>query len=148
MHCVTFLRVYIIKKKKKRNKQSIRKLEPLLLGWGCNSAGRNWTGTPPTQVQFLGAARDFSLRVNYQCRLSYSVHTLPCDITCIYIYAHIKDPIVHVRVWWIIKTLKHPECTLAPVARLSQLAFPGEGNPHFPWEKSHWDNTVVKSNKK
>ena len=30
-------------------------------------------------------------------------------------------------------------------ATLSQLAFPGEGNPNFLWEKSHWDNTVVKS---
>ena len=29
----------------------------------------------------------------------------------------------------------------------SQLAFPGEGNLNFPWEKSHWDNTVVKSTK-
>ena len=30
-------------------------------------------------------------------------------------------------------------------ATLSRLAFPGEGNPNFPWEKSHWDNTFVKS---
>ena len=30
---------------------------------------------------------------------------------------------------------------------LSQLAFPGESNPIFQWEKSHWDNTVVKSKK-
>ena len=30
-------------------------------------------------------------------------------------------------------------------ATLSQLAFPGKGNPNFSWEKSHWDNTVVKS---
>ena len=29
-------------------------------------------------------------------------------------------------------------------ATLSQLAFPREGNLNFPWEKSHWDNTVVK----
>ena len=29
-------------------------------------------------------------------------------------------------------------------ATLSQLAFPGEGNPNFLWEKSHWDNIVVK----
>ena len=29
-------------------------------------------------------------------------------------------------------------------AALSQLAFPGEGNPNFLWEKSHWDNIVVK----
>ena len=32
-------------------------------------------------------------------------------------------------------------------ATLSYLAFPGESNPNFPWEKSHWDNTVVKSKK-
>ena len=30
-------------------------------------------------------------------------------------------------------------------ATLSQLAFPGEGNPNFPWQESHWDDTVVKS---
>ena len=28
---------------------------------------------------------------------------------------------------------------------LSQLAYPEEGNPNFPWEKSLWDKTVVKS---
>ena len=27
---------------------------------------------------------------------------------------------------------------------LSQLAFPAEGNPNFPWEKSPWDDTVGK----
>ena len=31
---------------------------------------------------------------------------------------------------------------------LSQLGFPWEGNPNFPWNKSHWDNTVVKSKTK
>ena len=30
-------------------------------------------------------------------------------------------------------------------ATLSQLAFPWEDNPDSPWEKSHWDNTFVKS---
>ena len=30
-------------------------------------------------------------------------------------------------------------------ATLSQPVFPEEGNPIFPWEKSHWDNTVVTS---
>ena len=33
------------------------------------------TITPLTQVQFPSAARDFSPRVNVQCRLSYGVHT-------------------------------------------------------------------------
>ena len=35
------------------------------------------TGTPLTKVRFLGAARDFSSRVNFQCRLSYGVRTPP-----------------------------------------------------------------------
>ena len=44
------------------------------------------------------------------------------------------------------ETLKHPAYTLGlGSAPLSQMAFPGESNPNFPWEKSHWDNTVVKS---
>ena len=106
------------------------------------------TGTPPTQVRFPGAARDFSPRINFQFRLSYGVRTLPCAIACIYICAHVKAPVVHVRVRWIMETLKHPACTVGWVPRLSQLAFPGEGSPIFPWEKSHWDNTVVKSFKK
>ena len=30
-------------------------------------------------------------------------------------------------------------------ATLLQLAFPGDGNPNFLWEKWPWDNTVIKS---
>ena len=41
--------------------------------------------------------------------------------------------------------LKHPVCTEGWVARLVQLAFPGESNPNSPWERSQWDNTVVKN---
>ena len=33
--------------------------------------------TPPTQVRFPGAARDFLSRVNFQCRLSHDAHA-PC----------------------------------------------------------------------
>ena len=41
------------------------------------------------------------------------VHTqrLPA-IACNNIYAHLKDPVVHVRVRWIMETLKHPESTV------------------------------------
>ena len=56
------------------------------------------TGTSPTQVRFPGAARDFSPRVNFQCRLSYGVRTPPCAIACNYDCVHVKDPVVHVRV--------------------------------------------------
>ena len=76
------------------------------------------TGTPLTQVRFPGAARDFSLRVNFQCRLSYGVRTSPSAIACIYICKHVKDPVVPVRVRWVMETLKHPACSLCWVARL------------------------------
>ena len=107
------------------------------------------TGTLPRQVRFSGVARDFSPRINFQCSLSYGVHTPPRAIACIYICAHVKDPVVHVRVRWIMKTLKHPARTADWIARLCRSCLsPGEGNPNDTWEKFHLDNTVVKSIKK
>ena len=44
-------------------------------------------------------------------------------------YGNTKTPIMH--------------CRFDSVTLL-QLAFPGEGNPNFPWEKSYQDNTFVK----
>ena len=64
-----------------------------------------WASTPLRLVQFLGAVRDFSSRVNFQCRISYGVHTAPCAVACINICAHIKGPVVCVRVQWIMETL-------------------------------------------
>ena len=93
------------------------------------------TGTPPTQVRFPSAARDFSPGV-----------TADSPIACIDICAHVKDPVVYVRVRWTMETLNHPACTLGLVVRLCRSWLsPGEGNPKFPREKSHLDNTAVKS---
>ena len=70
---------------------------------GINTTGdvvqlvEHWTSTMLMQVRFNGAARDFSPRVNFQCRLSYGVRTPPCAIACIYICAQVKDPVVHVK---------------------------------------------------
>ena len=81
------------------------------------------TGTLPTQNRFPGVARDFSPRVNFQCRLlRVSVHP-PCAIACINICAHVKDPVVYVRGRWIIETLKHPACTVGWVARICRSWF-------------------------
>ena len=76
------------------------------------------TGTPPTLVRFPGAAMDFSPRLNFQCRLSLCVRTCPCAIACIYTCAHVKDPVVHVRVRGIMESLKHPVRTVGWVPRL------------------------------
>ena len=107
------------------------------------------TVTPLTQVQFPGAVRDFSPRVNFHWRLSCGVHTPLCAVACINICAHVKDPAVLVTVWWIIETPKYPACTVGwESVTLSQLTFPGESNPAIPWEQYQWDNTVVKKRRK
>ena len=72
----------------------------------------------------------------------------PVLVACINSYVHIKDLVVLVRVWRITETLKQPACVIGWVAWLSQLAFRGDCNPIFPWEKSQWGNTVVKKTKK
>ena len=97
--------------------------------WGGDVAQlvQCWTGTPHRQIQFRSAVRDFSPKVNFQRRLSYSVCTPPCATACIYICVHIKDPVVHARFQWIMETLKHPACTIGWVARLcSSWLSPGK----------------------
>ena len=79
----------------------------------------------------------FFPRGNFQCRLSHDVCTPMCATACINICAHVKDPVVHVRVRWIMETLKHPACTVHWVVRLLlQLVFLGESNSNFQWKKS------------
>ena len=48
------------------------------------------TGAILTRVRVPGAARDFSPRVNFRCRLSYRVRTAPVCIARISISMHIK----------------------------------------------------------
>ena len=51
-------------------------------------------------------------------------------------------------IWWIMKTLKHPACTVCLIVWLLQLAFNWEGNLYFPWENFQWHNAVVNKKKK
>ena len=64
------------------------------------------TGTPLVQVWFSSVARHFlsQSRLSVQTLLRVSVHPL-CAIACINICAHVKDPVVRVRVQWIMETL-------------------------------------------
>ena len=90
------------------------------------------TGTPLRQVRFPNAARDVSTRVHFQCRLSYNVPTPTCAIACINVCAHVKDPVVHVRVRWIVETLKHPACSVGWAARLRRSWRSRGRQPEFP----------------
>ena len=86
-------------------------------GWGCSSVGRASDRHTADAGSIPGATRDFSPRVDFQCRLSHGVRTPPCATACINICANVKDPVIHVRVRWIMETLKHAaHCRL--VARL------------------------------
>ena len=76
------------------------------------------TGSSLTQVRFPDAGRNYSPRVNFQCRLFYGVRTPPYAITCINICAHVKDHVVRIRVRRVMETLKHSACTVGWVARL------------------------------
>ena len=71
------------------------------------------TSTLLMQVQFSGAARDFSPQVNFQSRLSYGVRTPLCAITCINICVHNKDPVVHVRAQWMMAPQTYPARTIS-----------------------------------
>ena len=55
--------------------------------------------------------------------LSYGVRADPYAITHTNICARVKDPIVYVRVRWIMETLKHPACTVGWVPRLCRSWF-------------------------
>ena len=89
-----------------------------LLGWGYSSVGRSSYRYAAHAGSILRCGKRFFPPSQLQCRLSYGVRTPPCAITCIYIYAHVKDPVVHVRVRWTMGTLKHPAYTVGWVARL------------------------------
>ena len=76
------------------------------------------TGTPLRQVRFPGAARDSrppsSPESTFSADSLTCVRTPPCAMACINICEHVKDPVDHVRVRWIMekKKLKHPACTV------------------------------------
>ena len=60
------------------------------------------------------------------------VRTTACAIACINICAHVKDPVVPVRVRWIMETLKTPSMRRRlGTTTLSQLASPEENEPNF-----------------
>ena len=45
--------------------------------------------------------------------------------------AHVKDPVVHVRVWWILETIRKTTCTAGSVA----AGFPQGEPPKFAKEE-------------
>ena len=93
--------------------------------WSFSSPkGTARTGMRPMHVGFPGGASDFSPESTFGA-LSCGFLAPPCAIACIYIWAHVKDPVSHVRVRWNMETLKHPACTVG-------MVFPWGKQPEFP----------------
>ena len=86
---------------------------------GCSSVGRasNWHNADTGSIPWCGK-EFFSQRQLSVQTLFCSVRTPLCAVACINICVHVKDPVVHVWVWWIMETLKHPACTVGWVAWL------------------------------
>ena len=77
------------------------------------------TSTPLTLVRFPGAARDFFFPESTFIADSPTVSVHPrVQCSCINICLHVKAPVVHVRVRWIMEILKHPVCIVGWVAPL------------------------------
>ena len=74
--------------------------------------------------------------------------TPPCATACINICAHIKDLVVHVRVWWIMETLKHPACTVGWVAQLCCSWLSLEKQPEFPTGEIPFGQYICEKEKK
>ena len=81
-------------------------------GWGCSPVGRASYRHAADAGSIPLCGKGFFSQSQLSVRLFYGVSTPPCAIACFYICAHVKDPVVHVRVRWIVETLKHPACTV------------------------------------
>ena len=57
--------------------------------------------------------KEFFFQSQRSVKTLLCVSVTPCSIACINICARVKDPVVHVRVRWIMETLKYPAWTVS-----------------------------------
>ena len=78
-------------------------------GWGYSSVGRASDRHFADACSIPRCGKFFFFFFQSQLLVqTYGVRTPSCAIACTNICAHVKDPVVHVRVRWIKETLKHP----------------------------------------
>ena len=103
----------------------------LTFGCECTLAGEasDWHAAEAGSIPRCGKGFFPPSQLSVQTLLHVSLHP-PCAIACINICSHVKDRVVHVRVRWIMETLKHLACSLGWVARFcwSWLS-PGRATP-------------------
>ena len=112
---------------------------------GCSAFGRASDRHATDIGSIPRCGKGFSPRVNFQCSLFYVCPYPLCAVACINICAHVKDPVVCIRLRRIMETQKHQACTIgweAPLCR-SWLS-PGKTSRFSHARNPKWDNTVVK----
>ena len=86
--------------------------------WGCSSVGRvlDWHAADANLIPQCGKGffSQSPLLVQTLLQCPYTLRAM----SCIYICVHDIDPVVPVTVWWIMRTLKRPACTVGWVTRL------------------------------
>ena len=90
----------------------------LIIDLACSSVGRASDRHAVDASSIPRCGKGFFSESQLSVQTLLRCCTLPCAIACINICAHIKDPLVHVRIRWIMEALKHPACTVGWVARL------------------------------
>ena len=85
------------------------------VGRGCSSVGRASDQLAAHAGLIPQCGKGYFSQSPFRA-VSHDVHTPQQAIACIYFYAYVKDPIVYVRIWWIMETLKHKACTIGWVA--------------------------------
>ena len=119
-----------------------------LTGRGCSSVGRASDRHAADAGSIPRCGKGFFFQINFQCRLSYGVRTLPRSIACINFCAFVKDLVVYVRVRWIMETLKHPACNVGWVRDSIAAGFPQGRQPEFPMEEIPFGQYSYKKLKK
>ena len=114
------------------------------LGWRCRGGdvaqlAEHRIDSPLTQVRFPGAARDFfskshlSVQALERCPYTPVCNRMHLHLCARYRFCNPSQNSVDYR------TTKTPSMH----RRLGRATFPSDGNPINPWEKFHWDNTVI-----
>ena len=89
------------------------------LGRGCSSVGRTSDRHAADAVSIPRCGKGFFSQSQLSVQTLLKGVRMPARaIACIYICVHVKDPVLHARVRWIIETVKHPACPVGWVARL------------------------------
>ena len=86
--------------------------------WGCSSVGRASDRHATVEGSIPRCGKGFFSKPTFSANSLTCVRTPLWAIACIYICAYIKDPVVHVKVRWIMKALRHQARTVGWVERL------------------------------